>query len=244
MNRSPPRRVVLPAGALETAQPGLFSLPETVAHHLARVLRLTVGTAVELTDGSGREAQGILHTLGRGVAEVRLTEVSVAPPPPPPALHLLQGVGKGEKLDTVVRQAAELGVTSVRPVLSARSVATRAHKGERLRGIADDALRVSRRAHRTEVVAPRPLAEVLSIPAERKLAFVVGATVSVRDALRGPPPASLAVLVGPEGGFTPDEVGRIAEMGFDPVHIGPHVLRTETAGPAVVAIVRFAYGFV
>lgn len=241
------RRVVLPAGSLgpfEGREPGArLSLPASVVAHL-RVLRLTDGVELEVTDGEGRVATGALRVQGRRL-EVDLGPVTRAPTPRPPEIRLLQGVGKGEKLDQVVRQVAELGATAVHPVLTERAVARREHKLERLRGIADDALRVSGRAHRMAVTAPAPLdaaLEAVDRPGTLRVVLDGRGAEPLASALAGEVPSAVALLVGPEGGLSPEERARALERGFRSAHLGPHTLRTETAGPAVVAMVRFRYG--
>ncbi|MEO1228628.1 MAG: RsmE family RNA methyltransferase [Myxococcota bacterium] len=235
------RRLVLPAGAL-ASRPAQVELDEAHVRHL-RVLRQEPGAELEVTDGDGREAVGVLETLDKRGGKLRLHEVrSVSAPRP--EIVLLQGVGKGEKLDLVTRQVGELGASRLVPVWTDRAVAQRENKLERLRGIADDALRVSRRAHRMQVDSPRPLAEGLaSVASECKLAFIVGAELGFREALEAAASVErVALLVGPEGGLSTEEHAQVAAAGYRGVHLGPYVLRTETAGPAVVAMARFALG--
>ena len=232
------RRVVLPAGALDET-PGVVALPPSVVHHV-RVLRLTVGTELELTDGDGREAEGRLTYLGRdgGRADVGPAR---RVPPAIPKLVLLQGIGKGEKLDQVVRQAAELGVSRFVPVLSARAVARHDKKVDRLRAIADEALRVSRGAYRMGVDPPSTLGAAIEIPAELRLVLVPAAPDGLRVVLEGTPGArEVSVLVGPEGGFDEAEIALAEASGFRAAHLGPLILRTETAGPAAIAMLNYA----
>jgi 16S rRNA (uracil1498-N3)-methyltransferase len=236
-----PRRFSLPAGAL--AAPGeVLEIPSELARHL-EVLRLRPGDEIELTDGEGREAAAVLASVSKRRAEARVGAVRVVPAPPPPEVVLLQGVGKGEKLDGVVRQVAELGAARVVPVTSARAVARREGKLERLRAIAEDALRVSRGAWRTRVDPPVGLEEALEEVVELELAFLVGAERSLREVLEraGPPPRRVALLVGPEGGLSAEERDLVTARGFLPVSLGPRVLRTETAGPAAVAMVKLFF---
>lgn len=230
-----PRRVVLPPGWLARAGEEV-ALPEGVVRHL-RVLRLTTGAPVSVTDGEGREADGLLRLDARPVVELGPVRSVV---PPQPELILLQGIGKGEKLDQVVRQAVELGIARLVPVATERAVARREHKVDRLRAIAEDALRVSGRAHRATIEAPTTLQQALEVEADLKLGFVLGASLSLPSVLRGAAPRVVALLVGPEGGFSANEVDALEAAGFRAVHLGRYTLRTETAGPAAVAMVRYA----
>lgn len=233
------RRLVLPADALRVPPEGPLELPPEVAKHL-RVLRLGPGDPLQLTDGEGRRAVGVLDTLDKKRATVLLESIESVPLPEGPEIYLLQGVGKGDKLDTVTRQVAELGARRLVPVASARAVAQRDNKTERLRVIADDALRVSGRAHRMRVDDPMSFEAALEIDAQLKLVFAWEDAEPLRAQLEDSRPASVALLVGPEGGFSPEELARAAASGYRRTHLGPHTLRTETAGPAVVAMVRYA----
>jgi 16S rRNA (uracil1498-N3)-methyltransferase len=165
------------------------------------------------------------------------------PPPPGPALTLLQGVGKGDKLDTVVRQTTELGVRALVPVITERAVARHEQRLDRWSAIAEDALRVSARSWRPRLEPPRALAEVLARPrADLALCLALEGGVPLAALLAARDPAavgSVEVLVGPEGGLAPAEVAAAREAGFEVAHLGSNTLRTETAGPAVAAILLF-----
>lgn len=247
------RRVVLPAERLGGPPPegARLDLPDDVVRHL-HVLRLSPGTELELTDGEGGEARAVLASLDKRAGTVEIFEARHHPRPPGPEIVLVQGVGKGDKLDQVVRQAAELGAARLVPVASERAVAHRENRIDRLRAIADDALRVSRRAYRMRVDPPAPLEAVLesldlgASDGALGLVFLLGARRPLRsvldEALERGPLKRVTLFVGPEGGFSPAEVSRLEGAGLADVHLGPFVLRTETAGPAVVAMTRFALG--
>lgn len=233
------RRFVLPEGAIpQLGQP--LNLPDDIARHL-HVLRLEPGAHIALTDGGGVVCAAIIEKVAKKAAVVRVAERRQLPPPAGPEITLLQGVGKGEKLDQVARQVGELGAQRLVPVLSARAVAKRDGKVDRLRTIADDALRVAGGAWRMRIDEPCPLEHALRIEADVKLTFMLGATQSFKRALAEAQGADrVALLVGPEGGFSAEEQDQAEAAGFRSVHLGDRVLRTETAGPAVVAMARFA----
>ncbi len=229
------RRFVVPEGQLNR---GDWPLPPEVQRHV-RVLRLAAGETIELTDGAGIIARGELL----GEHAVCITHYEAVSRPPGPEVVLLQGVGKGDKLELVVRQAAELGAARIVPVVSDRAVARREGKHDRLKAVADDALRVAGGAYRTEVDAPTDLSSALTVGADLRLVFCPGAADRLRDRCASLAAARrVAALVGPEGGFDRSELDLAIEAGFLPVTLGPSVLRTETAGPAVVALLGFAAG--
>lgn len=223
--------------------PGPLSLEGDVASHLRDVLRSRAGDRVLLSDGTGIEAEAEVTAFSRSAVIVQLGEPR-ALASAGPHLTLLQCVAKGDKLDQIVRQTVELGVRSIRPILSERSVAEKRSRTERWRAIAEDAIRVSGRAHRAEIAEVEPFAAMLSRPrAELSLCFALGAeqTLAARLATVAPP-KSVELLVGPEGGLTPEEVAQASSAGFANVQLGAHTLRTETAGPAITAIVLYWLG--
>lgn len=232
------RRIVVPAGSLSA---GRLTLEEDLGHYLRDVLRLPAGEALDLRDGAGLRADAVLVASSRREVIVEVASVEAAPPPAGLQLTLHQAIAKGEKVDQVVRQATELGVARIVPVLTARSVPRQEKRVPRWRAIADDAVRVSGRAFRPvveevqsfEAVLGRERAQVALVPA-------VGAALGLHGALASAGGAATAeVLIGPEGGLTAEEVEAAEAAGFRAVSLGPNVLRTETAGPALAAVLSF-----
>lgn len=233
------RRLVVAAGTLTT---GSMRLEGADAHYAKDVLRLKVGAEVWLYDGAGLRAVAQVQALTRHQVQLQVAELEELPPAPPPAVTLLQALGKGEKMDTVVRQATELGVARIVPVHTERSVPRGEGRVERWRNIAEDAVRVSGRGHRPVIDEVRPLAEILASPrAERALVLALEQGEDLAQALGAaePIPRTIEVLIGPEGGLEPEEVETASKAGFLRAHLGPYTLRTETAGPALLAMIRF-----
>jgi 16S rRNA (uracil1498-N3)-methyltransferase len=223
---------------------GEVPISRTELHHLGTVLRLRAGAMLEVADGAGWWATGTLTAVG-----VRLATDPVLVPVPSPAVAVAQALGKGRKLDEVVRQVTELGVDRLVPVEAARSVSRPAGvKAEqavgRWRSVARAAAEQSRRAHRPEVTAIHTTAELLAAgtAGDRLLVAQPGGPSLpqlidvVRDA------ASVTVAVGPEGGWTPEEVEAFGEADALPVGLGPTILRTEHAAAAAVAVLAAGLG--
>jgi 16S rRNA (uracil1498-N3)-methyltransferase len=233
------RRIVVPEGSLAI---GETEIPEDDAIHLRDVLRLRPGAPLLLSDGAGREAAAEIVEVSRRSVRVNVRRIEQVKERSGTALSLLQCVGKGDKMDQVVRQATELGVREIVPVISERAVARREARIDRLKKVAEDAIRVSSRAYRPRIERVISLEEALARPrAELALTFAIDAETSLgvhldRIIAR---PSSAEVLIGPEGGLTPEELARATAAGFAAVNIGPHTLRTETAGPAVAAMILF-----
>ena len=231
------RRLVVPEGTLA---PGAQPLSSELAHYVRSVLRLGAGEAMRLTDGAGRVADARILRVASETVEVEVGSVSTASRPRP-RVTLIQAVAKGHKMDTVVRQAGELGVERLVPVTTARTVARAQGRTSRWSGIADDATRVSGRAHRMTVEPVQPLAAVLERPRAALALVLTGhAPESLREQL-GPGTGldTAEILIGPEGGLDPDELERAKVAGFLAANLGAYNLRTETAGAAVTAILMF-----
>ena len=212
-------------------------------HHLRAVLRLTPGDEVLLLDGTGNCCRARLATVGRDQATAtplsRWTETEHPCP-----LRLLQALPKGDKFDLVLQKGTELGVTAFQPLLSGRGVA-RPETGRTARWerIIREAARQSRRPCLPELAPLQPLADALATVREplRLVLWEDGAR-PLGEILPAQRPAGVAVLVGPEGGFPATEIAGVVAAGFVPVHLGPRILRTETAGLAVAAVLQYLYG--
>ena len=225
------RRLVLPEGLLLD---GKHELTEDQSHYLRRVLRLKVDDELLLSDGAGQKAKG--RVLSN--SSILIFEVEAASPPLGPALTLIQGVGKGDKMDAVVRQATELGVRRIQPVLCERSVAHQQNRVERWRTIAEDALRVSGRTRRPVIDPVIELDQLWEQPRSAQ-SFCLALNT---DRLLTATVESADILIGPEGGLSTQEIAASEKNGFTPVHLGAHTLRTETAGPAAIAILMYGSG--
>jgi 16S rRNA (uracil1498-N3)-methyltransferase len=211
-------------------------------HHLRRVLRITVGAALEVADGRGGTAPAVL-----GDGAVELTGPVTRVPPPQPTLEVAQALPKGRKLDEVVRQVTELGADAIVPVAAARSVtaltgdkATKATA--RWAAVARAACSQARRPHRPSVAAPVDVDGLLErCDAASVLVAVPGAPRELQDAVDRDA-SHVVVAIGPEGGWTDDEVMRLVAGGAVEVGLGPHVLRTEHAAAAAVAVIAATTG--
>jgi len=218
------------------------------AHYVRSVLRLRQGQLVELFDGDGNEWVGTIERLEKHVVQVRIEQHHfTAPREEGPRVILLFSLARGSHTDLTIQKVTELGVSEVRLFTSERTVAVPRPGGDpvridRLERIASDAARQSGRAHVPPVRPPQPFRDVLDDlgGGEKRLMLWEGEhQTSLATALgEWDPTRPLVLLVGPEGGFTRDEVEFAAEAGFVPVHVGPFILRTETAAIAAVAAAR------
>ena len=213
------------------------------ARHASRVLRITPGETITVSDGDGHVVRARVTTAGSLlVAEVLERWED---PVPHPTIQVFHAIPKGRKLDEVVQKLTELGVDLVQPFPARRSVAAwddrkAAAQTERLRAIAHEASKQSRRSRVPVIAEPAPV-ERLALPAST-LVLDEEATVRMREALPSDAPATVGVVVGPEGGLERSEVAGLTELGAVAVSLGSVVLRTETAAMAAVASIGFRYG--
>ncbi len=202
--------------------------------HLRTVLRLRDGAVLSLTDGAGAVADAVLAADGAEATRWRTVAA-------PPAVTVHPAVSKGGKLDLVVEKATELGVRRIAPVLCERSerrwdAAQLAARRDRWRVIARAALAQSRGAWLPDVAVPLPLPDVLDDGPPGLLLHPGGGTVDWAATV------AARVAVGPEGGFTDDEVTLARDAGWWVGGLGPRVLRTETAAVVVASLAVAARG--
>ena len=217
-------------------QAGRAVLVGDEARHLVRVLRARVGDAVSIFDGSGREWPARVAAIGRD--EVALAAGAPLPPAPLPArpLTLAVALPKGERQKWMVEKLTELGVARLVPIETARGVAEATPAAiERLARGVIEACKQCGRTTLMEIAAPRSIPALLAAAeaAEIIVADPGGAPLAVPRS--GGEPGGVLALVGPEGGFTPEELAAAVGAGAVRVALGPHILRVETAAIALAA---------
>ena len=229
--------------------PGLrLALPDEVAAHIVRVLRLQPGDGCVLLNGDGHHYDARLLSAGKRGAEAEVVAARAVDAESPLRIVLLQGIARGEKMDLVLQKATELGVAGFVPVSSERSEVKLA--GERVdrrlahwRGVVASACGQCGRARLPVVAAPASLdaaCAALEAGGTRLLLDPV-ATASIAT-LDGIGDRGVVLAVGPEGGWSPRDRGALQAAGFVGVRLGPRVLRTETAGLAAIAALQARFG--
>lgn len=213
------------------------------ARHLLRVLRARVGQQMELTDGH-RAWLAQVSRIGRDYVEFELLE-PIASAEPVVAIRLLLGIVRFERFEWCLEKLTELGVREIQPLQTMRSEAALvAAAGKRLarwRRIVLAAAQQARRTSIPQVLEPVPPGE----------AFVQAAAADARillsESADAPPfrrfsrrqPRSVVLAIGPEGGWSEQELELGRRTGFEPASLGPLILRTETAAIVAVAWARF-----
>jgi 16S rRNA (uracil1498-N3)-methyltransferase len=217
------------------------------SHHLVRVLRLGVGARVAVCDGRGRDFEAEFQGVAGGGAVLRLVGRLDPWGESPLDLSLGIGLAKGDALEAVIAQATEMGVKRILPFLSARSesltperAARRLNRWQRL---AREAMKSCQRSYLPEIDTPRDFRAILAGPEEAKLLFwEEERSGGLQARLQEPRPASLRILIGPEGGFSPEEVTQARAAGYRVASLGPRRLRVATAALTALALVQLAWG--
>ena len=221
-------------------------LPEDVAAHLLRVLRLQVGDACVLFNGDGHDYDARITVIGKREARAELAAARRIDNESPLRIALLQGIARGEKMDWILQKATELGVTRILPVTSERSEvkldAQRADKRlAHWRGIVVAACEQSGRAVLPEVAPPQSLAQAAGLREGRGFILDPFANASL-SSIRNASLCECTIAIGPEGGWSPRDREQLVAAGYEGLKLGPRVLRTETAGIAAIAALQAACG--
>ncbi|HZB91599.1 MAG TPA: 16S rRNA (uracil(1498)-N(3))-methyltransferase [Stellaceae bacterium] len=221
-----------------------IGLDPSQAHYVRTVLRLDKGAAIALFNGRDGEWLGRIDGAGKGWCSVTLYEQR-RPQAAVPDLWLVFAPIKRARIDFLVEKATELGVASLHPVVTQRTVVERVNL-DRLRANAIEAAEQTERLSVPDLAEPLPLFELMARwPAERRLLLCdeSGAAPPIADALRQAAAGPWAVLVGPEGGFTESELDALRKLPFvSPVGLGPRVLRADTAALAALAVLQALAG--
>jgi 16S rRNA (uracil1498-N3)-methyltransferase len=219
--------------------------------HMRKVLRLRPGDPLTLFDDEGWEHEGVIRAYTNAVGEITLVKSYRPERESSLNVTLAQALGKGDKLDWVVEKATELGVSSIVPFLSARTVprldrAAAVKRGERWRRLALSAAKQSGRISIPEIGDLTDFSDLVARSWEcaLKLIFWEGEQERGLAQVRQETERldSLLLVIGPEGGFTSDEVGAARRAGFQSVRLGMRILRTETAAVAAVSLAQFLWG--
>lgn len=224
-------------------------LPEGPARHVVRVLRLGEGAPLRLFDGRGLEASAVLVEASRKRVVVRIESVVNGQGESPLIVHLGQAISKGDRMDYAIQKAVELGVAAITPLYTE-------HGDVRLRGerevkklahwqaVAISACEQCGRAQVPPVHPPLALADWLAERDEALRLVLHPATDSEAQALLEceAVPASVALVIGPEGGLTKVEVDAARTRGFAPLSLGPRILRTETAPVVALSLLQYRFG--
>lgn len=239
------RRFFVHSSAIHASQ-AVLTGPEY--HHLRHVVRLQIGDPLALRDERGTEYHGTVSHFSAQTATIAIRSVA-AVSPPSFALTLALGLLKGAKLDLVIEKVTELGVHTIVPFFSANTVVSlpqdrQAQRLARWQRIAQSAAKQSG-SRPPHIAAPHSFAHLLGAASDSETRLLFSEherTLSLRAfADTHQTLSSLWIVIGPEGGFSLQEVGQAQAAGFTPVSLGPSVLRAETASIAAVSLCQYVW---
>ena len=221
-------------------------LTGSACHYLSRVLRLSAGDSVALFNGDGRDYSGEICDVQRQAVTVNLIASRIPENESSLKITLVQAISRGERMDHSLQKATELGVYCIQPVTSQRvevrlDEKRRAKRMAHWQGVVISACEQSGRAVVPDVKAPVCLDEWLK-SSEGLTRLVLDPTAKTRLSSLSMTTDAISVVVGPEGGFSDEEMKDLRMGGVKEVSLGPRVLRTETAGPAVMAVLQTVCG--
>ena len=223
-----------------------IELEAGAARHLTSVLRMNSGQLVTLFNGMGGEYSGELIEAKKGKATVRITEFDQVDRESSLAIHLAIGISRGERMDWTIQKATELGASKITPLFTERCEVKL--QGDRLdkkvehwQQVAISACEQSQRNRVPKINNPLKLDQwQTSCDASLKLVLHHRTEKSLGDMLA--PSAEIALLIGPEGGLSEREIEQAIAQDFQPLALGPRVLRTETAPLAAISILQSLWG--
>lgn len=215
-------------------------------HHIKKVLRLKPGDTVEISDGQKWEYEGVIEDITATEATLRITDKQSFAREPETRVTLFQGIPKAGKMDLIVQKCVELGADSIVPVFMERTVVNDngkiGKKTERWQKISDEACKQCRRGIIPKVAAAVDDSEMMNMLENFDLVlfpYENETDRTIRDSLRSlkSKPETVAVVIGPEGGFSDSEAKQLKK--YECVSLGRTVLRTETAGIAALAMIMY-----
>jgi 16S rRNA (uracil1498-N3)-methyltransferase len=235
----------------ECIAPPTISVTGDLLVHLRDSLRMTVGEIVLFSDGASHRYRAEITDLSKRAITGRILETMQEPPRRTPRLILGQSLLKGEKMDWVIQKAVELGVDELVPVESRHSIVQiRADRIEaqlgRWQRIALEAAQQSEQWRLPTIAPPQSLAALLTSRATGTATLMLAERLEGKSLQTVELPqdvtASVLVLIGPEGGWSKEEMRMADQAGIEQVTLGPHILRAETAAIATISILQSRLG--
>jgi len=218
--------------------------------HISKVLRLKCGDRIVLCDGEGTDYIAAIESMVKDSIGTVILEKESSKGEPDIDAILYQGIPKSAKMDTIIQKCTEMGIKRIVPVLTSRTVVRlesekdEMKKAERWAKIAEEAAKQSGRGIIPVIGMPVTLHQALRSAAGLDLVIIpyeLEAGIPIKEVLSKSKAGSIGFFIGPEGGFESVEVEKAKEMGAVPVTLGRRILRTETAGIAVLTSIMYEY---
>jgi len=220
--------------------------------HIKNVLRLVPGEEIVVCDGHSTDYAAVIETIGKNAVISKIISISKNLNESPVVINLFQGLPKSDKMDYIVQKCTELGVSRIFPVMTNRTVikinshGDEKKKLERWRRISLEASKQSSRGLvpvvEDLISFDNAIEKAMDISDLAILAYENEKKGKLKDLLKDSEAKNISVFIGPEGGFETDEVKAAEKLGIVPFKMGPRILRTETAGLAVLSAVMYELG--
>lgn len=223
-----------------------INLSQQASHHLSKVLRARAGDSLILFNGDGNDYHAVFRTTDNRQAQAHIENVTACDTESPLDITLLQGLSRNDRMDTTLQKTTELGVSTIVPVICEYSKFRLDEKRLEKKMQHWHNVIISACEQSSRALIPtlhRPLSFVDSLAhLEKTDAYLLSPGACIRLSEQHPETDSLTVFIGPESGLTDDELILIENTGCRTVSFGPRILRTETAGPAVIAAMQALWG--
>ncbi|MGI6777456.1 MAG: 16S rRNA (uracil(1498)-N(3))-methyltransferase [Acetivibrionales bacterium] len=220
-------------------------------NHIKNVLRLKTGEEIILCDGNGKEYIAAIEGYETDKIRTVIREMKLSSTEPPVKITLFQGIPKSDKMDFIIQKSVELGVSRVVPVVTERTV-IRLHSGKdtekkvnRWRRICLEAAKQCNRGIIPDIEFPISFEQALEFSKESDLKIIPyekQKECCLSDIIKNGSAGTVSLFIGPEGGFSEDEIEKAGLYNVKPVTLGPRILRTETASIAVMSILMYEIG--
>ncbi len=215
------------------------------AHQITTVLRMEPGQPVIVLDNNGWEFEAVLADVERKRVTAVIHHKQPITTEPASQITLYQSLLKRDNFEWVLQKATELGVSRFVPLITERTVARPPKKTDRWQRILTEAAEQSRRGRIPQLAEPLTLAQAAAeLPVHHTglIPWEAAGAGSMGDYLAGKGGTAVSLFIGPEGGFTPDEIARVQQHNIQPVTLGQRILRAETAAIAAVTLTLYELG--
>ena len=216
------------------------------ARYISKVLRMKTGEEIDIVDKDSKTYRTRISSINTDEVFLEVESEIEESGEPRSRITLYQSVSKGERMDLTIQKSVELGVFRIVPVISERVIvkgdSINDNKIKRWSKIALEAARQSRRSIVPEVTEAKSFKDALKEAEAYDLAIIPWEDekgTTIKEIIKDREFKDIAVFIGPEGGFEEAEAKAAGDMGIIPVSLGPRILRTETAGPAVLAMLTY-----
>jgi len=230
---------------------GAISITGEDVNHIKNVLRLKTGDKLLLCDGRGTDYEVVVEEFAHGLIRTSIVASYAGTTEPPIEVTLFQGIPKLDKMDYIVQKCVELGVGKIVPVINDRTVvrmdagADVLKKVSRWRKIAAEAAKQCNRGIIPGVEQPQGFKEALRLAGDAEIGIILYENEKengIRSCISGREIKKIALFIGPEGGYSENEIKNAVSSGMKTVKLGPRILRTETAGIAAISILMYEKG--